>query len=291
MADGQDLIRRGYDATRATINTSVQLYLTGQGMPPETAVLVAGTLVEVLPAVVSYIIEERRKGRVPRGREVLEADRILTWVTQLGQMVTDGRLPAWKLETALAAAPALQDLFDRIIRNVEQETVIEKLRYQANLARSAILASDFDTRHEEFQHHTNAILTMSTLDFEILRILPTGAVWGDVDHEGEAAGISGQPVKLQELIANLDITSPMVRLTGAPRRQTERPLPDGYLSACLIQLINLGFIDEIIPNLIGATPSRSHQNTEYKLLALGYRFLEWCDREGSILSPKQDVLP
>ena len=289
MADGQDLIRRGYDATRATINTSVQLYLTGQGMPPEMAVLVAGTLVEVLPAVVSYIIEERRKGRVPRGREVLEADRILAWVTQLGQMVTDGRLPAWKLETTLGEAPALRDLFDRIIRNVEQETVIEKLRYQANLARSAILVPDFDARHEEFQHHTNAILTMSTLDFEIIRILPTGAVWGDVDHEGEAAGISDQSVKLQELIAGLDITSPMVRLTEAPRRQTERSLPDGYLSACLIRLIGLGFIDEELPSLWDAGASRSHPDTEYKLLALGYRFLVWCDREGNVLSSNREV--
>lgn len=289
MEEGQGLLRRGYDATRATINTSVQLYLVSRGMTPETAALMAGTLVEVLPAVIGYVIDRRREGKVLKGREVLEADRILAWMTRLGQMASDGRLPAWKLETAFEEAPALRDLFDRIIRNVEQETVNEKLRYQANLARSAILAPNFNARHEEFQHHTNAILTMSTLDFEILRILPTGAVWGDFDHEGEAAGITGQPVKLQELIAGLDITSPMVRLTEAPRRPTERPLPDGYLSACLIRLVNLGFVDEITSNPIGPRPSRSHPDTEYKLLALGYRFLVWCDREGSVLSPDREM--
>lgn len=177
MDDTRELMRRGYDATRATINTSLQMYLVGQGLPPLTAALVAGAVVEVIPAVIGYVIEKRREGAVLQGREVLETDRILTWVTRLGQMVSDGRLPAWKLETALDEVPALRDLFDRIVRNVEQETVSEKLRYQANLSRNALLAGDFKARHEEFQHHTNAILAMSTLDFEILRVLPSGGSW------------------------------------------------------------------------------------------------------------------
>lgn len=288
MNDSQDVIRRGYDATRATMNTSVQLYLTGQSIPAEAAALLAGTLIEVLPAVIGYVLDMRRAGHTLKGREVLEADRILAWMTQLGTMVSDGRLPAWKLETILDDTPALRDLFDRIIRNVEQETVNEKLRYQANLSRTAVLASDFGAKSEEFQHHTNAILTLSTLDFDILRILPSGALWEDVDHDGEVAGITSVPVKRQWLSASLDITSPLAKLTDVPRRPTERPLPEGYLSSSLSRLVSLGFIDEALPSLFGAGASRADPETEYRLLALGYRFLAWCDQQGTILTPPQE---
>lgn len=92
-------------------------------------------------------------------------------------------------------------------------------------------------------------------------------------------------------MAALDITSPMGRTTGVPRRPTERPLPEGYLNACLIRLVTLGFIDEVLPSPFGAGASRSEPDTEYRLLALGYRFLMWCDREGKILLPPQHVQP
>lgn len=110
---------------------------------------------------------------------------------------------------------------------------------------------------------------------------------GDIDHEGEIGGIVNQSVHLDWLISALDITSPMSKRTDVSRRTTERPPPEGYLAACLVRLVSLGFIDEVLPNLFGSGASRAHPDTEYRLLTLGYRFLEWCDREGTILIPDQ----
>ncbi|WP_102128488.1 hypothetical protein [Deinococcus planocerae] len=139
--------------------------LVSRGLDPLTASLTASLFVDAIPAVTLYLVGKKAEGADIRGREALEAERLLEFLRLVGRAVQNNALPLWKIRQVMEEMPALIDTFDCIIRSVEAETIRAKLHHHARLARTVIATETRMSRSEEYQHYSRSLLDL--MPFEL----------------------------------------------------------------------------------------------------------------------------
>lgn len=172
--------------------------------------------------------------------------------------------------------PELLGLFDRIVRNVEQEASLKKIRYYASLTNSAVVGAVNDWRMDEKLSYARYLPDMTEVDFMILQMgeFHTAGQFGDVD--GSVHGLFGeQTVTLSAIRTSLN---PDVEVL---RSNPTSGLPDGIVDAALNRLVNFGFLHRILPMYLSGEIKLNDPDVKFTITASGLRFHNWCLIEAS----------